>query len=384
MTALMPSRAVAEATDTTRPIAESMRTSLSDPCTDADARIQDEIAQHWREASTLGDADEYALRRRILFALLRPEVQLVESVLAAHPFRRSDLLGDVDDLRIHLAQQLERLILGPVYDLTVARTASTVGWARKMLALRARRWFATHGSTLRGEIMDTGYVTRPDRASDEQIAQIEDLQERMHNTRGVTRERIGAVGVRSQLDLPEFTVPDTRPCRDALYRGIREDPTVLHDALDEYLNAFTRPTATLSPAAQLFSGWDYEDADRVRRVHLDLLALVARGDLAPLPRPSNSRITRVRWFVRGLSDEAHWVSLAVRLVNSWIDEHCSAVNDWDGRKDFNEAEQERAVRAAAWREYAPQALAWPGNPLGAASVRDVARKMQRYFEDGGE
>lgn len=356
-------------------------TTISDR---VDRHVHDLIRQHQSAAATFRGTTDIDVRRDIYFALLNPQLGLVESVVRRHHVvQRTHSTVAAEELRLYLCGRLERLVLGGAYDLQQGRNASAVGWARKMLAAHAQRWRPTRGATLDPDV-DVEVEARAN-ASERELAEIEELEEALRGTRGILREQVGARGIQRVLGLPDIAAPASRRGRDDLLSVCRDDPQAIIDALRDYREVrvevgFATPDV-LEGAQGLFADWSIDHAERMLAADPDLTLTFVRAALSPRPRPAASRIAKVRWLVRALSNEPHWVRLAIRLVDAWVDEHCAAVNDWDGKTDFDEAEEQRAERAKDWVTLARQVVEWPGNPLDAITVAQVGTRMAAMFDE---
>lgn len=348
--------------------------------------LADAIDAHLKSAVT--ELSEDRFRQLILDELLNPRLELLDGamqVLASRLHYRPSQ-SSMEDARDAMEDRLRVAVTGdgttePVYDVERALHVSTVGWARQYLRGVARRTRVKQApeslDTIIGHESMHPTVTELARISDQQLDILQEAERSMGGRRMPQRLFLGKSFIQRAFDIPALQAPTTREQRDDTI-GILK--ALGADAAEELRAASHDDQHTLSA---LFTGWSDEDRQRFTDRGDELVITYLIASLSPRPKPPEHVVAHIKRTVRAASGRTGWSTISVHLVRSWLAEYFSALTDYDGRSDSDQAELRRSEEAKLWPPAVQRVLEFPGRPLPGSGPEDIDRLLSEILAEVG-
>lgn len=372
--------------------------------------------------TAIADPDaEHTSRMMILGHFLDPAADVVDKAITR--YERGQRFPTIDREKIadYIARAMERKVLGmghaPMPLTELLQPQSPFAWSDRFASAcvqsgitevrRARtretsidfhtadtdHVFAsvvgTHGVELRTISAEELYLLRERRELIVNVEEIVDTWGEQDLTR-FERDAARVLAVRTLLGVPKAAVNDLEHRRwlAAFLTTDGAHAQVMHSLVAHRDLAGGDPKwEQLDVDDRLLDLWmDYtaEQASTLLSAPRGAVAAIVLDAAALTPSPRPAKRVAVRRLAKNLSARKGWASLVMRLEDAWVAEFFSArfeTDKHDLRSD-DEAERERAERAAGWLPAVELALAFPGAPFGP-SVRDaddVAAWLGRAFK----
>lgn len=127
--------------------------------------------------------------------------------------------------------------------------------------------------------------------------------------------------------------------------------------------------------------WDDYSVDELHRLSLMLPEAAQTLVLAAValkPRPSRDHLSIALWVIRARHEGKGWQAFSKRLFESWTALEVEAVSEFSSKAPSEEDTAKRLSAALAWPELVVEAIALPGQPLGA-SEREISDLFALVF-----
>ena len=183
--------------------------------------------------------------------------------------------------------------------------------------------------------------------------------------------------LRRCLNLPPLCVPHDDADRQYLIERCTSDPLLASRSWRAVIDILEDPSPRRSSTDErLLSLWDdysLEHLHALDRHPPEAINAVVLGALTPAPKLSR---LAMRTMVRLVKDKnpsstRPWLTLANRVVASYVARHTKAVSEFDDTNDeATKAAMRRAAQAdaLAWPKVLAEVIAFPGTPLGADAM----------------
>ena len=389
--------------------------------------VGDFIASAEQVAAQVPMADEvFVAKRAVLWQLLSPDLQLVDSVLRMTPSWDGETLSDVHYSAAHfrLTELLEQQIFRnpgtePGAGMDLARFAATadspassaVGWARQLLRACAGDVIRRTESKALNSAFETELGSGPLAGastswtvpvtpspeeiviaaaddelrtagrSDDQIfdswhAAAHSQTGQAQSKRGAEKLHADAAALREQFALPAVCGPETAAELRALLTALTAAPALARRSLEavedgDFTAALTGDRDVDSMLLSLWDDFSAADRDRLLELGANVAELIVAAAATLPAKPSRPQVIAFTQAVRIAMPTA-----SRDLVNAFIAEHRSTnlgFNHVDTHTALLTAE---ADLAAQWQPLAAEVLGTPGAPASVTTVAGLAVWME--------
>lgn len=301
---------------------------------------------------------------------------------------------------------------GKYYDLDKAMNGSPAGWLRKNVAYlctqyfrdidRANVRFGALDNIGGGVGADDGTARThpsliaydPDPLSDPVVddmrqQQVDEFEEARQALRGQPYIRLVVQQAIDMLGVTRAVRPADFADREHVRVAVDKDPMLAYRALETfgavvYGTDDTESVINREIDDRVLGLWDdftFEQVERLIDADPGFARALAMDAVAPLPRPSQKAIAKMRGEMCRKTSGVRWRSLAATLVDAWVSTEFSAVSDYavasvDARKT---ARQGHVIAISKWDTVLNSVVSYPGSPMG-----DTREKVRALLEASAE